>query len=834
MSGPTKAQGFQLVNEAALAVLRQAARTQQETINAAIDQNFNQPLRLYASNPSDSKLNIGAYQFQQADGIGRSIPPNNSQIPSVVASTIDFQAQSTTGATFDLTWPASTVGQFRRMGLTLLSSGTITALFSAEAASVGALANAGTVFVKSGIPLGYIDLECTDVAGKFKTAGSATSIIENSVSGTSRIFIFGSGGSGSGAGDANTFLTSLQERLNDSFFLRLVYNIFSLDASDKVDPSSTAAYDVANSQYDFSGGGATTLASQTTGLVMQFNLNITQSNTYAGYVFTPSVNAALSSASSSLGFLSGTGNIHAELYATSGGFPIGSPLDTSAAIDITTLPAEGSPPYNIALTNFIFSGAIALNSGTTYAIIFKLDNNTAGVKFNHDESTSQGPLKLAYWNGSSWITGSPDSSYGVVNGTVATNLLSLDLSTPGFLANDQDIDQVEMIEDWGTADGAAVRQVSVDGGLNWTNILMSQIDVTNRYRGIATIPDPTTVSTLFTYDVSNADADESFNATTFKSQGVQLAAISSGVKKKQTKITAYINKLGSPLGRLTARIVKDSSGQPSTSASDIVATSGAQIISDLVAGDNAVVFAFNAILPAGTYWLVLDTDSTYQSSYSAGVTEIRWQVDSSAPTYTGPFSSFDGSAWSAIATNKPVFKIEGIGYELLSKISSTAGSASLNGYGLLFENGELIGAVSPQTVWDTSFSGDSDTTSFTLPFLPDPKRLVVFELTGSDTRVGRAYMYPGFALDGHNVTFPSGTFVDPGQTKQLRFLMIGGSGFDNSDANRALMAANHLGSTDGAVDQSSPGRGIILRRPDGTLREITIDNSDNIVILSVP
>jgi hypothetical protein len=48
-----------------------------------------------------------------------------------------------------------------------------------------------------------------------------------------------------------------------------------------------------------------------------------------------------------------------------------------------------------------------------------------------------------------------------------------------------------------------------------------------------------------------------------------------------------------------------------------------------------------------------------------------------------------------------------------------------------------------------------------------------------------------------------------------------------------LLAANHLGSIDPTVDKSANGRGIFLRRPDGTLREICIDDNDNIVIYSV-
>lgn len=667
MGFPTEMQTDQMVQEAALAVLRQAARTQLKDILTAIDSNFNSPLRMYASNPSDAVLNMGAQEIQQADGTGKSVPPTSSTIPTVVASTINFQTGGTTGATFiNLTFPTTTIGQFRRLGLTLLASGQINAIWSAAAASLGALANPGTVFVPSGIPLGWLDLEATG-ATAFKTAGSATNIIENSVGGVSRIHVFGSGGSGSGSGNANSFLTSLLERLNDSFFNRLAYNIFTLDGDTKTDPASTAVYDIANGEYDFTG---------------------------------------------------------------------------------------------------------------------------------------------------------------------AQVLKSLALFTPGFLANDQDMKQVELIEDWSSFAGTPTREVSVDGGLNYNTVTMTQIDVTNRYRGIASIAEPVTTAQLYTFDVANADSTEPFNATDRKSHAVQLATIASGVKRKVTKVTVYLNKVGSPAGYVTARIVKDSSGQPGTGSTDTVAISAPQNIASLSAGNNTVVFNFTAILPAGTYWLVLDTETGYANSFVSTTTELRWRTDASSPSYALGYSKFDGSAWTAIATEKPTFLIEGITYSLIVRITSSATSAIL-GYGLLFENQTINSPFQMPENYEEQFSGDIDKQSFTATFLPDPKTMIAVDTTPNSDFAGRAFMYPYFSLDGHNVVFPSGTFFEPGVTKRVKFFNIG-SGFDNSDVNRALMAANHLGSSDASVDQSVAGRGVVLRRPDGTLRELRINNLDGIDILSYP
>ena len=148
----------------------------------------NQPVRLFATTTPDSNLNIEAQQIQRGDGVGKSVPALDGLVPSFVISSIDFQAKTTAGGTFTIAFPASTVGLFRRVGLTLKNDGTMNVAFSAEAASVGALADPGTLFIV-GWHVGWIDLECTDVSGEFKTAGSATNVIENDVGGTSRIVI---------------------------------------------------------------------------------------------------------------------------------------------------------------------------------------------------------------------------------------------------------------------------------------------------------------------------------------------------------------------------------------------------------------------------------------------------------------------------------------------------------------------------------------------------------------------------------------------------------------------------------------------------------------------
>lgn len=191
--GETLIKTIQLENDVPLPVIKSPQGDRLEALLLSIDRELNTPLRLFATNPSDSKLNIAASSILKSDGTAKSIPPIFVNVPNVPASTIDFQTGATTGALFNLTLPASTVGRFRRCVFSMNISGTITGTFSAESLTVGALANPGSLFPDEQLRIGWIDLQCTHVSGKYKTAGSASSVIENSVGGTSRIVqVFGS------------------------------------------------------------------------------------------------------------------------------------------------------------------------------------------------------------------------------------------------------------------------------------------------------------------------------------------------------------------------------------------------------------------------------------------------------------------------------------------------------------------------------------------------------------------------------------------------------------------------------------------------------------------
>ena len=165
-----------------------------ELLNVTLDRigsSVNTPMYLSASFPTaDSLLNIGPSLVASGDGAGKSVAPIGSTIPTTVLTTIDFQTGTVTGQTVTVdggtfTLPTGTVSQYRRCVFVLRDDGSIDSSFSAESATISGLDNAGSLIaglaITSLIPIGWVDLECDNSSGKYRTAGSSSSIIENKV-----------------------------------------------------------------------------------------------------------------------------------------------------------------------------------------------------------------------------------------------------------------------------------------------------------------------------------------------------------------------------------------------------------------------------------------------------------------------------------------------------------------------------------------------------------------------------------------------------------------------------------------------------------------------------
>jgi hypothetical protein len=184
----------QVIDRSALNVVDAPVNTALSTTLPNINTELNVPLRMAATFPTaDANLNFQPAEIGAADGAQKSAPPIGNVAVAFPVSTVNFQLGTTTGGTFlpnsganTIALPTSTVGFYIRVGFSLLSTGQMQAIFSAQSATVVGLANPGLLMTAGGMPVGWIDLQAV-TSTTYKTAGSTSNIIENAPGGTATI-----------------------------------------------------------------------------------------------------------------------------------------------------------------------------------------------------------------------------------------------------------------------------------------------------------------------------------------------------------------------------------------------------------------------------------------------------------------------------------------------------------------------------------------------------------------------------------------------------------------------------------------------------------------------
>jgi hypothetical protein len=243
---------------------------------------------------------------------------------------------------------------------------------------------------------------------------------------------------------------------------------------------------------------------------------------------------------------------------------------------------------------------------------------------------------------------------------------------------------------------------------------------------------------------------------------------------------------------------------------DLVASSSSLNLAGVAPGSKT--FDITAVLSEGNYFIVFETDDLYKSNFnlSSGVSRISGSLDT-------------GLGIRCV--------LNGRNLGLKIKIAGGTVGAALRGYGVLYN---LLSNASRYSEgfqeFKVSFNGyTQNLNEFTLPFIPEKRLIKVYE-----QNTGQVYKHGVFAISGNKVIFPLNTFYKPEQVILIfeQLTIVNFSLPLTTDKAYALMIENNLGSTNPNLDASANGRGIFLRRPDGTLREITIDNEDNIVIYS--
>lgn len=201
--------------DTALTTLGTTSGTLLNTVLADIDGEINQPLRLAASTIPDSFLRIQKAILTSSDGGGRAAPAFNDIVGNYPETTINFATGAVSGGTvtkdgLTFSLPTTTIGNYRRVAFVYKpDTEVIDCTFSTEAASYGALTNAGTLFsLLDGLPIGYVDLQAY-AATSFKSPNAGTNVIANTVAGIPAIYRFGSGSGAGGAGDKSFNISNI-------------------------------------------------------------------------------------------------------------------------------------------------------------------------------------------------------------------------------------------------------------------------------------------------------------------------------------------------------------------------------------------------------------------------------------------------------------------------------------------------------------------------------------------------------------------------------------------------------------------------------------------------
>jgi len=793
-----------------------ASTTELDNLLDSIDSELTSPLRMDASTTPDLIVSIGAALIVNSENNrSRSIPHIGSLLPNDFASgTITFPATSgnpivvSPGNNGTLT---VTSNNYIKVLIYLDANGDLNVLPGIENASEAAASVLPSP--TNTLPLGYITL--------FNNAGTVDAIVQ------AKVIQFGvGGGGGGGTGDANSFTETLKNRLNDSIFEAVTPYIaeISTDDATHIDASSTGAYDLVSSRYKLAAIAdslvsanildATFLAGENNigkaEVILKYDdLGVDTNAIYelsrsglanlgdvtiadidfvdnAGFIISPTNYTCQPVFFDSSGIIkfvtidaektgADTGDITMSIYSLDQ--VTLEPIAIMATSDIETYT---SLPASYGEVTFTFTGGESFNSGTYYGIVL---NSTATPEFVHvgvDSSVPQPGLNKYYTNnsGSTWAVVPNDRSF-------SRQKVVLDISP-------------------------------------FKPFTMERIDNTNTFRGIHEFE--LEGSNLNLQNNSVQDSLVIFGGVNSKKISREFVASNLSIIRNITfDITTII---GNPQGNIFISIVKDAAGLPSTDANDIIAESAPINVTTLSVGTLSA--AFNATVVAGTYHIVMTPDQAYLDSFVTSTHEFAVGLEIAGDgdsIYNGTIWSPQNTAFTGV--------VEGIELDLRLKVTSSITDAFIEGYGVLYE--ENIGNLAFSTIVDgitkSSFNAVADNSNeFALPFTPNSDLLIV-HLLGS----GQSFRYGDFSLQGNTVVFPVDQFNNGGieKVQTLVFDQVRGGAFDNSDVNANLLANNHLGSSDGTFDKSVAGRGIFLRRPDGTLVELTIDDANNIAIYSV-
>lgn len=826
---PTKFDGRQSVSRDVLDQLAAAAGIEYDNLMRSINKELTPPLQMHQDTGSNRVLKIEDYTVTNPETLRKhSIPPINNVLPTGITFPISltFPASSggsvaISGTAFSGTAPTLTVSvsQFIKVGVNFDANGNITLTFGTEGASVAAATAPPTV--DGMYAIGFAVLQ--NVAGTI-----------SNVTNTNVYQYVGSGGT-SGSGSGNTILETLKNDFVNSPYDLMTPSVIATDTNTYVDPSSTASYSLVSKAISFASGGQVLLSTDMLDAeeFLDENKDLWDMRFVAHW---------------KLANLDAAATYEVSRDGGSHFFPV-----TMSRIGDNTEVFYGDYRWareeeNTATTSSAATGGAALSytnlAGTTEAAAqkFTFATKTRGTAlaaslrrlgspagnyrfaiYSDAPGTPSSLLFATAWQSVSALTTS------FVLTSIAVDYQHFEAGTTYYLAVETD-DTYKADYAGGSKElqsdksSAGTNQLFTLDGSTWTAVTNATgvYSVTGGQEGFAAVNSFATGASQQTLDAT---------AHQRLSQAFTLSA--TNVIKR---ITLDMNKLGATTaGNLFVQLVRDSAGTPSTQLADIIAESGPTSIAGLSTGDITVTVAMpTTALGAGTYHIVLRTDAQYQTDatvgFSTGVRELRWRGDTGGGT---PGRRFNGTVWSALATPMQFrYAATGRSLNLRLRVTSSAGSKLLEAFTAMYDK-EVLGVSGGVKALQTFkfFAVANNTSSFAITaFVPEPDLVNVYHVER-----GKVYRYGAFSLQGNTLVFPTNFFFNNGveEPVTLVFEQLSGGSFDNSDQNGKLLANNFLGSADSTLDRSQPGRGIFLRRPDGTLREVALNNFDELEVYSV-
>lgn len=398
---------------------------------------------------------------------------------------------------------------------------------------------------------------------------------------------------------------------------------------------------------------------------------------------------------------------------------------------------------------------------------------------------------------------SSDASFSVVdktyNFTVGQFLQSVELLDPEFLTEQNDILQamIVMVFKSGNEDPAPVVEIT-NNGVDFEAVTMERLSSDNdTFVGnlvfdlallvLQTLEEVTGEdSQTVLADVGTIDDSQDFTTSQ-----VEVAE----------QITVSITKTGSPLGYLKINLHEDDGGIPG-----VVKSQSLVNIENLVAGqqDVTVEIGRHVLLNATKYHIKIETDQTYKDSFDTGVDEISVGQNSGTPSM--------------------VYKVEGRALSLILKYTASA-TAQLLGYGVYYgDEAQSVQRLKRRAAF--VFNGTLDNLNeFQLPWNADPDFVEI-----QDRVTGQTWGVPTFALQNNKAVFPV-DFFDGRDTVYLIAKQVEAGSYDGNPELKKLVAENHMGSNDPALDYSVPGRGPIVSTETTAIKvELTVDEDFNLVI----